>query len=94
MMAAVELGSQELVEWLLARGGSPNARSTDESRHTALHAAAWKGDLRMARLLVEAGADRSIRDARHDGTPLDWAETAHQITNNPACAEVAAYLRL
>ena len=60
--------------------------------HTALHSAAWNGDLTMVTLLVKAGADRAARDEQYDGTPLGWAETSIEVTNNPACAEVVAYL--
>jgi len=93
MMAAVDFSHHALVSWLLERGANVNARADWGSRHTALHSAAWNGDLRMVTLLVEAGADRTVRDAEHDGTPLGWAETSIEVTNNPACAEVAAYLR-
>ena len=47
----------------------------------------------MAMLLVELGADVHARDRQYDGTPLGWAETAREITNNPACDDVAAFLR-
>lgn len=40
---------------------------------TALHQAAWFGHLAMARLLVEAGADRNLRDPGHHARPVDWA---------------------
>ena len=93
MMAAVEFKHYELVEWLLTRGAHPNARSAAGSRHTALHSAAWNGDLRMVRRLLEAGADREARDAQYSATPAGWAETSVEVTNNAACAEVAAYLR-
>ncbi len=62
IMGAVDFGHHALVEWLLARGANVNARATAQSRHTALHAAAWNGDLRMVELLVTAGAGRSARD--------------------------------
>ncbi len=62
------------------------------SRGTALHSAAWEGDLRMARLLVAAGADPGARDAEHDTTPARWARVALEVTANPSCAEVADYL--
>ena len=93
MMAAVDFSHYALVSWLLERGANVNARADSGSRHTALHSAAWNGDLRMLTLLLQAGADRAVRDEEHDGTPLGWAETSIQVTNNPACAEVAAYLR-
>ena len=92
MMGAVDFGHRPLVEWLLARGGHVNARARAQSRHTALHSAAWNGDLPMARLLVDAGADVRARDEEHDGTPLDWARVAIEVTNNPKCQEVVEYL--
>lgn len=92
MMGAVDFGHHDLVSWLLARGASANARSDAASRHSALHSAAWNGDLRMARILVEAGADRESRDAQYEGTPRGWAKTSLEVTNNAACAEVAAFL--
>lgn len=92
MMAAVDSGHHTLIQWLLERGANVNARAEAESRHTALHSAAWNGDLAMVKLLVEAGADRAARDELHDGTPLDWARTSISVSNNPKCAEVVAYL--
>ena len=93
MMGAVDFEHHALVEWLLARGGNANARADAQSRHTALHSAAWNGDLRMAQLLVAAGADPAARDEQYDGTPLGWAETSIEVSNNPKCAEVADYLK-
>lgn len=92
MMAAVDFRHHALVEWLLERGADVNARAESESRHTALHSAAWNGDLEMVKVLVRAGADRAARDDEHDGTPLGWAETSIEVTSNPACIEVVAYL--
>ncbi len=93
VMAAVEFKHHELTEWLLSRGASANARADAESRHTALHTAAWNGDVRMVRLLLAAGADAAARDAQYAATPLRWAETSVQVTGNAACAEAAAVLR-
>jgi hypothetical protein len=93
MVAAVEFRHHHLVEWLLSRGGRVNARSTAGSRHAALHSAAWNGDLPMVQLLVANGADVTARDEQHDSTPLGWAETSIEVTGNPSCADVAAFLR-
>jgi ankyrin repeat protein len=93
MMAAVDFGHRGLVSWLLERGGNVNARSDWGSRQTALHSAAWNGDLDMVKLLAAAGADRAARDAEHDNTPEGWAQVAIGVTNNPRCAEVAAFLK-
>jgi ankyrin repeat protein len=92
MLSAVESRNVDLVRWLLAQGGNANARRIDKSRQSALHEAAWNGDLDMVKLLVEAGADRHFRDGEHDAPPWSWAGTAVTITNNPACADVAAWL--
>jgi len=57
-----------------------------------LHSAAWNGDLRMVKLLVDAGADVTARDPEHNNTPAGWAKVAIEVTNNPDCKDVAAYL--
>jgi ankyrin repeat protein len=54
-------------------------------RKTALHDAAWNGDLQMVKVLVELGADPTIVDREFQSTPAGWAEHAGQD-------EVAEYL--
>lgn len=93
LMSAVDGRHHALVAWLLARGANVNARDRLLARHTALHAAAWNGDLKMVELLVEAGAYVGALDEQYAATPAGWAETAIEVTRNPACAEVVAYLR-
>jgi ankyrin repeat protein len=93
MLGAVDFRHYAVVEWLLAHGANVNARAEAQSHHTALHAAAWNGDLRMVQLLIAAGADPSLLDEEHKGTPLQWAEVSAGVTNNPKCAEVAEFLR-
>lgn len=93
MMAAVDFGHHDIVDWLLSRGAPVNARSDAQSRHTALHSAAWNGDLAMVKRLVAAGADPSVHDDQYGGTPAGWAETSIQVTNNPACGEIVTFLR-
>ena len=92
MMGAVDFGHHALVTWLLAQGANANARTDWGSRHTALHSAAWNGDLRMVKLLVEARADITARDPEHNNTPAGWAKVAIDVTNNPDCKEVADFL--
>lgn len=56
--------------------GDPNAR--DEQGATALHHAAWDGDLELIQRLLAAGADPSLTDLRFGATPRGWAEHAYQ----------------
>lgn len=92
ILSAVDFGHHELVGWLLSKGANVNARASWGSRGTALHSAAWNGDLKMVRLLVAAGADVSARDAEHGNTPAGFARVALTVSNNPDCREVADYL--
>ncbi len=93
ILAAVEFDHRELVQWLIDRGANPNARSRIGSRGTALHSAAFEGNLEMVKLLVAAGADIRALDPEHKNTPEGWARASLEITNNPQCAIVAEYLR-
>lgn len=45
---------------------------------TALHTAAWNGDLPLVRELLEAGADPTALDDQHHTTPAVWADIALQ----------------
>ena len=40
---------------------------------TALHNAAWCGDLELVRLLIERGHPTDVRDPDHNSTPIGWA---------------------
>jgi ankyrin repeat protein len=91
--AAVDFGHRRLVGWLLDRGADPDARSTNASRDTCLHSAAWNGDQAMVELLLARGADPTLLDDEHHGRPGGWAEVSRNVTNNPACATVAERLR-
>ncbi|MGV0810835.1 ankyrin repeat domain-containing protein [Mycolicibacterium boenickei] len=54
----------------------PNA--FDDEGATALHQAAWAGDIDLIRRLLDAGADPVLTDRRFGSTPLGWAEHAYQ----------------
>jgi ankyrin repeat protein len=45
---------------------------------TALHRAAWSGDLAMIRRLAEKGADINDRNNPFGGTPMGWARYNNQ----------------
>jgi ankyrin repeat protein len=75
---AAACGAIPAVELLVELGFDVNALGrtdvpSDQPWQTALHKAAEDGNLELARTLLRLGADTGIRDARFDGTPLDWA---------------------
>jgi ankyrin repeat protein len=77
-LAAVNLAA-ELGFDVNALGRADGVR--DDPWETALHHAAYTGDEQLARRLLDLGADPTVRDARFDTTPLDWAHHfGHQGT--------------
>lgn len=78
LMWAASNGWSATVEWLLDHGADVNRRAgfggSDVRGVTALHVAARGGQLAMARLLVERGADVEIEDEIYQATPGGWAE--------------------
>lgn len=79
VVQAASRGSVDAVQYAVELGWDVNAMGRsdmpiEEPWETALHAAAHKRDVVMIGALRALGADPSIRDARFDGTPKDWAE--------------------
>lgn len=67
--------------WLLDHGADPDLRhdfggESHGSGAVAMHLAAQYEALSCLRLLLDRGADPTIRDAAYDATPLGWAEHA------------------
>lgn len=73
---AIPRGHAGMVKVLLAHGADPNA--PDPEGGSALHIAAWHGQLDVIRTLVAAGARLEMGDAEWSATPRDWAEYAKQ----------------
>jgi ankyrin repeat protein len=90
--AAIDAGHAQIVAWLLRKGLSPDTRSEEGSRGTLLHAAAWNGNLEIAKLLIGAGADPTVTDGEYRTTPLIWAQTALERLGREDCRAVASYL--
>lgn len=75
LITAAGAGRIGAAELLLDVGVPVNAMY----RVSALHEAAWNGQLEMARLLVARGADGELRDPTHNGRPVDWARHNGQV---------------
>jgi len=80
----------EAAAWLLDHGADVNQKATfggltHGQGVTALHMAAQSGHLPMAKLLIERGADRSIKDDLYHATAAGGAEYFGQV-------EVSDYL--
>jgi ankyrin repeat protein len=68
-------GDAVAVEWLLKQRANPNALWAHwDSDVTALHLAVMQNHVDIARLLLNAGADPRIRDSKHDGDAIGWAQ--------------------
>jgi hypothetical protein len=70
LVRAAEQGGYEGVAVLIELGFDVNARP----RTAPLHEAAMRGDIAIIRLLLEHGADPTLRDTAYDATPAGWAE--------------------
>ena len=61
----------------LVRHGARGDRLGQHGPATALHEAANRGHPEIVALLLENGADPTVRDRRWNGTALGWAEHGH-----------------
>jgi ankyrin repeat protein len=67
-------GNLTAVEWLLAHDANPNALWNHwGALLTPLHLAVLSDHAEVARVLLDAGADPSIRDSMHDSDAHGWA---------------------
>jgi ankyrin repeat protein len=63
------------VTWLLERGANPNAMWAHwDAEVTPLHLAALSGSAEAARVLLDRGADPTIRDTKHGSDAIGWAQ--------------------
>ncbi|HKP73999.1 MAG TPA: ankyrin repeat domain-containing protein [Longimicrobiaceae bacterium] len=77
MLYAYVAGRREAVDFLLEKDGNWNM--TGVNNGTAMHRAAWDGDLEMVQRLIARGADIYNRDNPWDSTPLSWAQHNRQF---------------
>ena len=79
LLWAIYSDSHEAAAWLLKSRADPDLRHDfGGAEHgkgaVAMHLAAQYSSLRCLRLLLEMGADATIKDATHGGTPVGWAQ--------------------
>ena len=77
---AAQSGQVEIVRMMLEAGEAPD-RYNPEHFHkhsTPLHQAAFRGDLEMAKLLLQYGAKPDLKDRIYHSNPLGWAIHAGQ----------------
>lgn len=74
-------GNLEQVRRLLEAGWPVDARG--ENGATALHFAAWYGNLPMVRAILGFGPDLTLRDTEFDATPLGWANHGSAFSPSP-----------
>ncbi len=72
LVESVTLGAIAVTRALLDAGVDVDSRRGDGT--TALHQAAFEGNVELVEELLARGADLSLRDAVYDGTPSGWAE--------------------
>ena len=68
LSVAAERGNAQAVQLFVNLGAALNGT------HSPLFSTVWIGDLPMLKLLIELGADPTIRDTCHNATPLQWAQ--------------------
>lgn len=65
----------ESVKWLLDHGADPNSMWAHwDADVTPLHLASFSCGAEVTRALLDGGADPAIRDSKHEGDALGWAE--------------------
>lgn len=79
---AAQLGSRELVRFILHRGDSPNVQDAMNKNRTPLHVAVHNGELAIVELLLDNRARVDVQDTEGN-TPLCMASVA-DIRHNSA----------
>ena len=82
LCSAASNGSKSALETMIALG----FELSDPGGRAPLHEAAWRGDVEVAELLINAGADPLMTEPAHSAAPIGFAVFARQH-------EMVEYLR-
>jgi Ankyrin repeats (3 copies) len=103
LMAAAFFGKPGMLSLLLGMGANPNeyldsAADGFHAHATALHQAVYSGSFDAVKILVESGADLTLKDRGYGGTPLGWAlymQESEDLNGNPkeTLAAITSYLQ-
>ena len=86
------LDSVDIMRWLLKHGANPSVQTN--IRRTPLHCAAYNANLEAVQVLLEYGADVSLRDTEDGNTPLHDVLTEIRISPLPEGKVVEIVRRL
>jgi ankyrin repeat protein len=84
LAVAVVTSQPSAADWILERRPDLASKAIEPTGATLLHSAVEWDDEALVRVALDHGADPSVRDSTHGGTPLDWA----RHFGRPALAEV------
>ncbi|KAA6458205.1 hypothetical protein DYQ86_19995 [Acidobacteria bacterium AB60] len=82
IIRAAEFSGPDVIESLIRAGAEVNVRDDvrlaidSTNGYTALHAAAWHGNLAAIGVLMRHGANVRAREEKYRGTPAGWADYA------------------
>lgn len=80
-----EAAKRELAEEisLMVRLGMDISVTSEHNGETALHLAAWHGQVKAASALISAGAPLDLRDTRFNAPPIGWCAHGSQFCKDP-----------
>ncbi len=82
-------GRTDMITWMLAEGVHPDLAGEGGFHHhaTPLHQAVQSASIDAVKALIQAGANKAIKDNIHQGTPLDWARHFYNEETDPVKKE-------
>lgn len=78
-------GRTDMITWMLAEGVHPDIAGEGgfHQHATPLHQAVQSANIDAVKALIQAGANKEIKDSIHQGTPLEWARHFYSEETDP-----------